>query len=89
MRLQFNDNVYFAAPGQAWFKWGPTWALHKSYADLSEFQADLGLDTGGQTFDPGFADLRTLDFRLSADGAERLTRNCPGGPVPGVLLGAR
>jgi hypothetical protein len=57
LRLRFEDNFYFAAPGHGWFKWGTTWARHKSYTDLSEFEADLGVDTGSRVLDPSFADL--------------------------------
>jgi hypothetical protein len=87
LRLRFENNVYFAAPGQGWFKWGTTWARHKSYAGLSEFQSDLGIDAGSQGFDPGFADFLQLDFRLRAEAMARLEESYPRGPVPGVRLG--
>ncbi len=87
LRLRFEKNVYFAAPGQGCFKWGPTWARHKSYASLSEFQSDLGLDADNQVLDPGFADVLQLDFRLRAEVMVRLKENYPQGPVPGVVLG--
>lgn len=89
LRLRFEGNVYFAAPGQGWFKWGPTWARHKSYASLREFQSDLGIDAGGQTLDPGFADMRQLDFRLSAEMMARLNEHYPREPVPGIMLGVK
>jgi len=89
LRLQFEKNVYFAASGQGWFKWGPTWARHKTYASLREFQSNLGLDAGSQALDPGFADVLQLDFRLRPEAMELLKESYPKGPVPGVLLGVR
>jgi hypothetical protein len=89
LRLQFEKNVDFAAPGRGWFNWGPTWARHKSYAGSSEFQSDLRLDTYGQVLDPGFADVRRWDFQLSAEMMARLNVNYPRQPVPGVLLGVK
>ena len=86
LRLRFVDNVYFAAPGQAWFEWGPTWARHQSYSGLAAFQSALGIDTGGQKLDPGFADLRQGDFRLGPENRDRLREHYPRGPVPGVIL---
>jgi hypothetical protein len=89
LRLQFVRNVYFAAPDRGWFKWGPAWSRHKSYAGLSEFQTDLGLDTNGQVLDPGFAGMQRWDFRLSQETWSLLQENYPQGPVPGVKLGVR
>jgi len=87
LRLRFENNVYYAGAGQGWFKWGPTWSRHRNYAGLAEFQSDLGIDVGGRALDPGFADLRQLDFRLRAESHERLRESYPLGPVPGVVLG--
>lgn len=64
LRLRFERNVYFAAAGQGWFKWGPTWARHKSYASLRDFQSELGLDADSQALDPAFSNTFQLDFRL-------------------------
>jgi parallel beta-helix repeat protein len=89
LRLRLERNVYFAAPGQGWFKWGTTWARHQSYAGLSEFQSDLGIDADSQVLDPGFADVRQLDFRLRAEAMSLLKESYPRGPVPGVMLGVR
>jgi hypothetical protein len=89
LRLQFENNVYCVAPGQGWFKWGPTWARHNNYASLREFQSDLGIDTGSQTLDPGFADVRQLDFRLPVERMARLNEHYPRSPVPGVMLGVK
>jgi hypothetical protein len=89
LRLRFEKNVYFAAPGQGWFKWGPGWARHRSYGGLSEFQSALGIDADSQVLDPGFADVRQLDFRLHPEAMSLLKESYPRGPVPGVLLGVR
>lgn len=89
LRLRFENNVYFAAPGKSWFKWGPTWMRHKSYPGLREFQSDLGIDAGSQVLDPGFADLLQLDFRLRAEAMVLLKKSYPQGPVPGVVLGVK
>jgi hypothetical protein len=86
LRLRFVDNVYFAAPGQAWFEWGPIWARHQSYAGLTGFQSALGIDTGGQVLDPGFVDLRRWDLRLRPETRQQLREHSPRGPVPGVIL---
>ena len=87
LRLRFENNVYFAGPGQGWFKWGTSWARHKYYTALSEFQSDLGIDANSQVLDPGFVDLRRLDFRLRAKSMSLLKESYPRGPVPGVILG--
>lgn len=89
LRLRFEGNVFFAAPGQGWFKWGPTWARHKSYASLEEFQADLGIAPANHVFDVGFAALMQLDFRLPAETFARVKPCYPQGSVPGVTLGVR
>lgn len=88
LRLRFENNVYFAASGQGWFVWGPTWARHQSYASLTDFQSGLGIDTDSQTFDPSFADARQLDFRLRKADMALFQDSYPRGPVPGVTLGA-
>ena len=85
--LRFENNIYFAASGQGWFKWGPTWARHRSYPGLREFQSELGIDAGSQELDPGFADWLRLDFRLRTGAMPLLEENHPRGPVPGVVLG--
>jgi hypothetical protein len=89
LRLRFENNVYYAAPGRGWFEWGPRWMRHKSYAGLGEFQSDLGIDRASQAIDPGFADLLQMDFRLRAETMALLKESYPQGPVPGVLLGER
>lgn len=89
LHLRFENNVYFAASGQGWFQWGPTWSRHKGYASLSEFQSDLGIDAGSQAFDPSFADLLQLDFRLRAEIMAQLKESYPQGSVPSVMLGVR
>ncbi len=89
LRLRFENNVYFAAAGQGWFKWGPGWARHQSYAGLSEFQSSLHIDADSQVIDPQFADMRQLDFRLRPEARSLLKASYPRGPVPGVMLGVR
>jgi SAM-dependent methyltransferase len=89
LRLRLEKNVYFAAPGQGWFKWGTSWARHQSYAGLNEFQSDLGIDADSEVLDPGFADVRQLDFRLRAEAMSLLKESYPRGPVPEVILGVR
>jgi len=89
LRLRFEMNVYFAAAGQGWFRWGPTWARHKSYASLREFQSELGLDADSQALDPGFADTLQLDFRLRPETMVLVKESYPQGPVPGVRLGIK
>ena len=89
LRLYFVENVYFADVGQGGFEWGVSWRRHKSYATLPEFQTDLGMDHGGRTLNPAFANLSALDCRLSPQGTAALKQNYPEGPVPGVILGAQ
>jgi hypothetical protein len=87
LRLQFENNLYFAAPGQGWFGWGPTWARCKRYAGVREFQSDLGIDSNSRALDPGFVDVHQLDFRLRAETMALVKENYPQGRVPGVQLG--
>ena len=88
LRLSFEENVYHAGPGQGCFEWGVTWGLHKSYATLSDFEAELGIDKGSRVLEPGFANLSGFDCRLSAEAMTALRQSYPQGPVPGVVLGA-
>ena len=85
--LRFEGNVYFAASGQGWFHWGPSWTRHKFYTTLSEFQSDLRIDTKSQTLDPRFADILQRDFRLRPQTMAVLQDSYPRGLVPGVTLG--
>jgi hypothetical protein len=85
--LRFEGNVYFAGPGQRWFEWGPSWARHQSYPGLKEFQTALAIDTGSLTLDPAFADVLSLDFRLTREGMDGVKECYPQGAVPGVRLG--
>lgn len=89
LRLRFEDNVYFAVPGQGWFEWGVSWGRHKSYPTLGGFQADLGVDTGGQVLDPAFSDMSARDYRLSRQAMDRLAQDYHKGQIPGVVLGAQ
>jgi Right handed beta helix region/Protein of unknown function (DUF1565) len=89
LRLTFVDNVYFAEPGQGLFEWGVTWARHRSYANLNDFQKELGIDVGSRVFNPSFANLRTLDVRVSPESMATLKGSYPEGPVPGAILGVQ
>jgi hypothetical protein len=88
LRLSFEENVYYAGPGQGWFEWGVTWGRHKSYAKLSDFQAELDIDEGSRVLELGFGNLNGLDYRLSAEAMSAVRQSYPQGPVPGVTLGA-
>jgi hypothetical protein len=86
LHLLFEDNVYFAAPGQRLFQWGPLWSEHRWFETVDQFRAALGIDRGGQTVEVQFADLLSRDLRL-APGADAALRRCyPHGAVPGVRL---
>jgi len=87
LKILFEENVYFAGPGQAWFHWGVTWGRHQAYPGLAEFQTALGIDRGGRVLDPGFRRFSARDFRVSAERLRELEVCYPRGPVPGVLLG--
>ena len=87
LKLRFEDNAYFAAPGQGWFTWGVSWGRHQTYASVEEFRSKLGIDQGGRAVIPGFADVRQLDFRLSPDAMAAVGESYPRGPVPEVKLG--
>jgi hypothetical protein len=89
LKLSFRDNVYFTGPGQGAFEWGVTWGRHKSYSKLSDFQAELGIDSGGRVLDPGFANLRALDCRISPEMMSEVKACYPSGSVPGVMLGEK
>jgi hypothetical protein len=88
LRLRFSDNVYFAAPGQGWFAWGPTWRRHQRYNRLSDFE-ELGIDSGSRVEDPMFADLKARDYRLPKAAMSRLQNAYPKSAVPGVQLGVQ
>jgi hypothetical protein len=89
LRLSFVDNVYFAQAGQGWFEWGVSWARHKSYSNLSDFQTDLGIDKSSRVLDPNFANVNALDFRVAPEMMATLKQNYPQASVPGVVLGTR
>ena len=89
LHLQFEDNIYFAAPGQGWINWGVKWARRKSYTDLRAFQSELGIDTRSYVLNPGFADITQGDFRLSLESMNFLKACYPKGSIPGVQLGIK
>jgi len=86
LKLRFENNVYFAAPGRGWFKWGPTWSRHQTYPTLKDFQSELAIDRESQVLDPGFADLLQLDFRVRGETMKQLKESYPCSPVPAVKL---
>jgi parallel beta-helix repeat protein len=87
LRLRFDKNVYFAAPGQGWVNWGTAWGNHTNYASLADFQSSLSIDTDSKALDPGFSDTLDRDYRLSRKGMDAVEQSYPRGPVPQVLLG--
>jgi hypothetical protein len=87
LRLRFEKNAYFAAPGQGWFQWGKSDGRHTSYPSLRDFQTALGIDTGSSVLDPGFSDMPARDYRLSRQAMEKLKQCYPRGPVPECVLG--
>jgi hypothetical protein len=89
LKLSFEENTYFASPGQGWFAWGVTWGRHKSYSSLKEFQTDLRIDTAGAALNPGFADTLSRDYRLSLQMMAGLSQSYPHGEVPDVTLGVQ
>jgi hypothetical protein len=86
LSLRFENNVYFANPGQGLVTWGTAWGRHQEYQTIAEFQAALGIDSGGAVVDPLFADVLSRDFRLTGRATELLQANYPQGPVPGLTL---
>lgn len=89
LKLRFEDNIYFAAPGQGEFRWGTTWARHRNYATLEEFRSELKIDAGSRVLDPSFADLASSDFRLNAEAPVEFQACYPRGAIPGVTLEKR
>jgi len=88
LNLAFQDNLYYAAPGQGLFNWGVTWdEMHRRYASLDEVRGHLGLDSGGVVTEPEFAHIVGRDFRLPADSPVVRMGCYPRGEVPGVVLG--
>jgi hypothetical protein len=88
LNLKFLDSIFFALPNQGWFKWGPTWSRHEVYPSLSQFQEKLRIDSGSETVNPRFAELRALDLRI-ADPDEKTRASYPRGEIPGVTVGIR
>ena len=87
LNLRFENNIYFALLNQGWFKWGPSWSRHEIFPSLSKFQQALQIDSGSQTTDPSFADLRRLDLRVSAKTMGLVKERYPRGQAPDVSLG--
>jgi hypothetical protein len=89
LNLRFEQNVYFAGPGEGWFNWGTTWGRHTNYLSLADFRSALQVDNGGEVINPGFGNLAARDFRLSAQNMNSVKASYPRGPIPGVLVGIR
>jgi hypothetical protein len=87
LRLNFVRNIYYAAPGQGHFSWGPTWARHRRNLSLVEFQSELRMDQEGRSLHPNFANVHRLDFRLPASDMPAFEQCYPRGSVPEVHLG--
>jgi hypothetical protein len=88
LKLNFENNIYFAAPGQGLLNWGVTWdEMRRLYTSLGEVRGELALERESVVAQPGFADITTRDFRVPADSL-LLRMGCyPEGEVPGVKLG--
>ena len=87
LNLKFENNLYYAAPGQGLINWGCSWSKHANYTSLAEMRSDLGLDEGGRVADPGFRDFTARDLRVPG-GSPAVTMGCyPKGQTPGVTLG--
>lgn len=89
LNLRFQQNVYFAAPGQEWFNWGTTWGRHTNFLSLADFQSGLHIDSGSQVLNPPFANVAARDFRLNHQDMEPLKAAYPLGLIPGVSVGLR
>lgn len=89
LNLKFEQNVYFSGEGRGAFNWGVRWKKNRQYDTLESFQAALGIDSGSQSFDPGFANVKALDFRVAPELAGRLSQRLPLGGVPGCTFGVQ
>lgn len=79
LNIRFENNAYFANPGQGLFKWGTAWGRHRQYETVAEFQAALGIDRSGSFVVPAFVDFQSRDFRLRPDAGRLLRENHPQG----------
>jgi hypothetical protein len=87
LSLEFENNLYWPAPGQGLFNWGVTWKRHKKYQTLKDMRTELGLGPSSRLAKINFKDLPRLDLRVPAD-SPTITMQCyPRGDVPGVALG--
>lgn len=87
LNFRFDDNAYYAAPGQGMLHWGTTWKRNVAYATPAAFGKDLGIERGGRVVAPRFADPDALDFRVPPGVKKVLGESYPKGAVPGVRLG--
>lgn len=89
LNVNFDDNVYYSAPGQRLLHWGVAWKRNQAYATPVAFGEALGIETGGRTLQPSFSDPQALDFRVPPGVMKALRGSYPKGAVPGVRLGVR
>jgi hypothetical protein len=87
LRLQFVENIYFAADGEGLVEWGPSWSRHKSYPILADFQTELGIDQGGRVLEPSFPNIESRDYRVRGQFLKELHGAYPQGSVPDCHLG--
>ena len=89
LKLTFENNLYFAAPGQGFFNWGTAWQKHEKFASVEEIKKAIGLENAGasQAADPRFADYLSHDLRVPAESPAIKMGCYPKGDVPGVRLG--
>ncbi|HLX59840.1 MAG TPA: right-handed parallel beta-helix repeat-containing protein [Planctomycetota bacterium] len=88
LKLTFESNLYFAAPGNGFFNWGTAWQKHEKYAGIEDVRKALNLENAGsQSADPRFADFPQRDLRVPADSPAVKLGCYPKGDVPGVKLG--
>ena len=87
LMLNHGGNLYYAAAGQGLFCWGAIWAAHRNYETLGQVQRELKLEQDSELADPGFADVRTRDFRVPPSSPAIRMQAYPQGQVPDVKLG--
>lgn len=86
LKITFENNLYFAAPGQGLFTWGVDWKKNRKYHGLDEVQRELGLEKGSRQAEIGFRDFLARDFRVPPDSPALQLGCYPRLDVPGVTL---
>lgn len=86
LHLCFQGNVYAADDNRPLFVWGPLFARHVTYRNLSRVQSELGLEQGSRVTRIQFRNYAARDFRLQLQGVADLMKGYPRGTVPGVAL---